>query len=131
MASAIKVRNAASVFLDLAEEHLDLSAQFIHGLVVDDGSFAVFTTRDNRDVVVGFECAAVGIAVVAHVLDDIATEDRRRQFTRLRNIGHVAARQKPLDHMIFCGDCQMERCRHAGAVDTSGPGPPFAPPPWR
>jgi hypothetical protein len=25
----------------------------------------------------------------------------------------------------------MERCRHAGAVDTSGPSPPVAPPPWR
>ena len=72
------------------------------------------------------ECAAVGSAVVAPVLDAITTEDLRRQFTRLRQIGYIAARQRTLDHRIFCGKCQLERCGHAGAGDTSGPGPPAA-----
>jgi len=54
----------APVFLDSAEEHLDVAAQGIELLIVIDGNFSVLAFGDDKDVVVGAQHGAVVIAII-------------------------------------------------------------------
>ena len=117
------------VFLELAEEHLDTPSPAIDGFVVDDFDLAVLASGDDRNIVIGAKFATMIIAVVAHVFDDVTTNDLGGQRIRHADVGDVAARQLAFDNLIVRRDGKMEFGRYARAVFAACAVPPFEPPP--
>ena len=117
------------VLLELAEEHLDASPPAVNHLIVNDLDFAVFAPGNNGNVIVGVERAAVIVAVIAQVFDDITTNDVSGQCIGHRDVGHIATRQLTFDHLIVRRDGEMQLGGYPRAVFASGAVPPFEPPP--
>jgi len=117
------------ILLELAEEHLDASPPAVNHLIVNDLDLTVFAPGDDGKVVVGTEFATVSVAVVAHVCDDITTDDVGGQGIGHRNVGDVAAGQLAFNHLILRRDGEMQLGRYPRAVFTSRAVPPFEPPP--
>ena len=82
-----------------------------------------------REPVRGAELAAVSVAVIAHVFDDITTDDVSGQSIGHRDVGHIATRQLTFDNPIVRRDGQMQLGRYPRAVSTTRAVPPFEPPP--
>ena len=117
------------VLLELAEEHLNASSPAINRLIVNDLDFAVFAPGNNENVIVGDELAAVSVAVIAQVFDDITTDDVSGQGIGHRDVGHIATRQLTFDNLIVRRDGEMQLGRYSCAVFAWCAVPPFEPPP--
>ena len=117
------------VLLELAEEHLDASPPAVNHLIVNDLELTVFASGDDGNVVVSTELAAMSVAIIAPVCDDITTDDVGGQGLGHRNVGDVAAGQLAFNHLIGRREGEMQLGGYPRAVFSSRAVPPFEPPP--